>query len=364
MSYNLQNHYELKGNKKILVITDAITYSGIGRYAYFLSKSLDANLVSLRKDRSQDRSLFNGTIYDGTFSPFLSKGWFINQFFPSLFMRNYLNFLRMESIDGSIIHYANPSIEPIKNVSNSVVTIHDLIAIKLKNNYDWLFERAVIKSLKRFKNFENIVTVSIYVAKQLKNEGFSGRIEAIYPPISENFRPLGNKIELRKKLGLPLNKKLILSVSSDESRKNLKAVKETVEKLGPEYILVRVGNGLGNSINYKNVNDELLNEIFNASDALLFPSIEEGFGFPVAEAMSVGLPVVCSDIEVFREIGKDSLFFSEISSDKLALSIKEALNSSDDAIKKGLEISKEYRFNTFKTKIRDYYKRTFGYEAK
>ncbi len=364
MSYNLQDNYEFKSNKNILVITDATTYSGIGRYATFLSKSLDANLISLRKNKTQDLSLFQGTILDGTFPPFLPTGWFINQFFPSFFMRNYLNFLRMESKNGSIIHYADPTIKPIENTSNSIVTIHDLIAIKLKNNYDSVFERAVIKSLEKFKNFENILTVSRYVAKQLINEGFSGKIEVIYPLVSENFRPLSNKIELRKKLRLPLNKKLILSVSTDEPRKNLKIVKETAEKLGPEYILVRVGNGLGDSINYKNVNDELLNEIFNASDVLLFPSIEEGFGSPVAEAMSVGLPVVCSDIEVFREIGKDSLFFSEISSDKLASSVKEALNFSHDKVKKGLEISKEYRFDTFKTKIRDYYKRTFGYEAK
>ncbi len=268
MSYNLQDNYEFKSNKNILVITDATTYSGIGRYATFLSKSLDANLISLRKNKTQDLSLFQGTILDGTFPPFLPTGWFINQFFPSFFMRNYLNFLRMESKNGSIIHYADPTIKPIENTSNSIVTIHDLIAIKLKNNYDSVFERAVIKSLEKFKNFENILTVSRYVAKQLINEGFSGKIEVIYPLVSENFRPLSNKIELRKKLRLPLNKKLILSVSTDEPRKNLKIVKETAEKLGPEYILVRVGNGLGDSINYKNVNDELLNEIFNASDVL------------------------------------------------------------------------------------------------
>ncbi len=104
MSYNMQDDYEFNGNEKVLVITDAIIYSGIGRYATFLSKSLDANLVSLRNNKTQDRTLFQRTIYDGTFSPFLSTGWFVNQFFPSLFMRNYLNFLRMESKDGSIIH--------------------------------------------------------------------------------------------------------------------------------------------------------------------------------------------------------------------------------------------------------------------
>jgi len=38
----------------------------------------------------------------------------------------------------------------------------------------------------------------------------------------------------------------------------------------------------------------------------VFPSLYEGFGIPVIEAMAAGTPVVCSDIPVLREIGKDA----------------------------------------------------------
>src|SRR5690606_31533891 len=43
--------------------------------------------------------------------------------------------------------------------------------------------------------------------------------------------------------------------------------------------------------------------------ALVFPSLDEGFGLPVIEALQNGLPVIASDIPVLREIGKDMLMY-------------------------------------------------------
>ena len=37
----------------------------------------------------------------------------------------------------------------------------------------------------------------------------------------------------------------------------------------------------------------------------VFPSLDEGFGIPILEALSFSLPVICSDIDVFKEIGGD-----------------------------------------------------------
>ncbi|MBK8640038.1 MAG: glycosyltransferase family 4 protein [Chromatiaceae bacterium] len=49
---------------------------------------------------------------------------------------------------------------------------------------------------------------------------------------------------------------------------------------------------------------------YNAADAFVFPSLQEGFGIPLIEAMRCGTPVVASDIPVFREVcGDAALFF-------------------------------------------------------
>ena len=48
---------------------------------------------------------------------------------------------------------------------------------------------------------------------------------------------------------------------------------------------------------------------YNNAFAYVFPSIDEGFGIPLIEAMRAQIPVICSDIAIFKEIGNDSLIY-------------------------------------------------------
>lgn len=57
------------------------------------------------------------------------------------------------------------------------------------------------------------------------------------------------------------------------------------------------------------VTDQELTRYYSNASALFFPSYQEGFGLPLIEAMSIGLPVVCSDIPVFREIADPCAVF-------------------------------------------------------
>ncbi len=60
------------------------------------------------------------------------------------------------------------------------------------------------------------------------------------------------------------------------------------------------------------LNDTELEYAYKHSRALVFSSKEEGFGLPIVEAMQRGLPVMASDISVFREIGKDYCAYFEL----------------------------------------------------
>jgi glycosyltransferase involved in cell wall biosynthesis len=57
------------------------------------------------------------------------------------------------------------------------------------------------------------------------------------------------------------------------------------------------------------VDDQALKKLFANATAFVFPSTYEGFGIPLLEAMCYGIPILCSDIPIFREIGGDYPIF-------------------------------------------------------
>lgn len=69
---------------------------------------------------------------------------------------------------------------------------------------------------------------------------------------------------------------------------------ETLELLGPDVL------SLGR------VEDAVLSALYRGATALCFPSVAEGFGLPLLEAMNAGLPIVASDLPVMREVAGDA----------------------------------------------------------
>lgn len=73
-------------------------------------------------------------------------------------------------------------------------------------------------------------------------------------------------------------------------------------------------------------NDADLQRLYQQAEALLFPSITEGFGLPLIEAGGFGLPVIASDIPVFREIcGDGTTYFDVANADALAERLRAAI---------------------------------------
>ena len=62
----------------------------------------------------------------------------------------------------------------------------------------------------------------------------------------------------------------------------------------------------GSIVAHQGVSDDEYRELLGGATALVTPSRNEGFGLPVIEAMAAGVPVICSDIPIFREVGVDA----------------------------------------------------------
>jgi glycosyltransferase involved in cell wall biosynthesis len=193
------------------------------------------------------------------------------------------------------------------------------------------------------------------VKREIEDSGFSGKVDVIYPYVNERLSGEIGKSEARKELSLANDKTIILSVSSRSQRKNVHIIKDVMEGIGGNTMLVRVGNNLGFGKTFTNISDETLNSVYRAADVLFFPTLDEGFGYPLAEAMANGLPVVTTDLEITREITKDAAVLSESSVEGYTRSIREALNSKEDLSRKSILVSKLYRKDRFSKELQKLY---------
>jgi len=93
------------------------------------------------------------------------------------------------------------------------------------------------------------------------------------------------------------------------------------------------------------VSEGALSTLMQNAAVFVFPSLYEGFGIPVLEAMSVGIPVVCSNIPALREVASDAaVFFDPHSSRDMAVVIAQVLPqvARDAYAKKGVERSLQF----------------------
>ncbi len=74
------------------------------------------------------------------------------------------------------------------------------------------------------------------------------------------------------------------------------------------------------------ISNEEIKQLYKYALIYLFPSQYEGFGIPIIDAQTMSCPVVCSDIPIFHEVGKDSVMYSEIEKFAFAHNINNLIN--------------------------------------
>ena len=348
---------------KIIILNSSPSRSGIGRYS--------DDLISLFPSQTKaysfilDSRLVNeeypGTKVKGFYPPLMTNGWYLNLNFQTFIFRK----IRYEASrlleDRGIVHISDPFIEPIKKKGKQIVTIFDLFALDSRNTPVKSERRHLIKTLKEYRKIDYILVTTDRVKKELAENNFNSEITTIYPGTSKWFFKIDKpKSVIRKELELPLDKKLVLSVSSNRYRKNVNIIPSIMDRLGESYRLVRIGTQISNSLTFQGISNETLNKIYNSCDVLLQPSLDEGFGYPIPEAMATGLPIVCSDIEGFREIAKDSAYFSPIDPESFADSIKEVIQNSEKYSKMAYNAAKRFSIERFREEVGNFYAHVYN----
>jgi glycosyltransferase involved in cell wall biosynthesis len=224
----------------------------------------------------------------------------------------------------------------------SVVTIHDLIFMRLPELYK-SFDRKVY--LKKTKNAVLEADQIIAISQQTKDDMIEllgadeKKISIIFQGCHPWFKNTFNEEELRltrEKYQLP--QLYILYVGTIEKRKNLLKIIQALHQGKIDIPLVAVGretdymNEINQYIrenNIKNVNfihyipNSDLPAVYQMAHAFIYPSAYEGFGIPVIEALSSGIPVLTSRGGCLEETaGPGGIFVDPEDSEEMIDSIK------------------------------------------
>jgi alpha-1,3-rhamnosyl/mannosyltransferase len=199
-----------------------------------------------------------------------------------------------------------------------VATLHDLAMLRNPERFRPWHLHSARRSLRELQKVDRIICISRFTAEEAMNLlGMpAARIEVIHNGCDfhpEEPPPVSNPPDF------PLPAEFFLFVGSLEPGKNLALLRETyalseLERVPlPPLLIVGAagptGLGLANpvraahSLRYLGrLPDAVLVHLYQRALALVFPSIYEGFGLPVAEAMALGCPVICSRVSSLPEV--------------------------------------------------------------
>ncbi len=244
---------------------------------------------------------------------------------------------------------------PVMFRGDFVVTIHDLIHLLAPPSSRFLASRAYAWPLLRFatRNARRIVTVSHFSKRQLVQRlGVTEeRIAVIYNGVHPRFREFDiEEARERVKRRVSLSTPYLLYVGNLKPHKNIDQLLRAFSLLRGRKVgnheLVIVGEGCHQKEYLEamctrlgilpyvrfipHVDEEDLPCLYAAADLFVMPSLMEGFGYPVVEAMACGTPVVCSQAAALPEIAGDAAqFFDPTSCEDLAAVVEKVLESAD-----------------------------------
>lgn len=322
-------------------------YSGLGNYSrntiQYLNQYYPENEYFLYIPRKSRTSSFQG--YQG--QQLIYPDTFISKMFPSLW-RSYLLPGKLYSDKINLYHGLSNEIPfGIHNYKiNSVVTIHDLIFLRYPEWYKktdrFIYKSKTLYSCRKSKRI-------IAISNQTKADIIEyyhihpDKVDVVYQGCDPKFYQetnLSEKKEILKKYNLSSG--YLLYVGTVEKRKNLLNIVKALHTGRIPGTLVVIGrqtryadevkkyifsHQLKNIRFLENVPNQDLSSLYQMASLFLYPSVYEGFGIPILEALYSRIPVITSSGGCFREAGGENSYYIDPGN----------IEQISDAIKKVLE---------------------------
>ena len=242
-----------------------------------------------------------------------------------------------------------------KSGIKSVVTIHDLIFLRHPEFYNWLDTKIYAwKFRQTIREADHIIAVSECTKRDIIELGQvdESRISVIYQSCAPRFNISSSQNEEER------TSRYILSVGSIEARKNILLAVKALPYLPEDISLVIVGRhtkytdqvtdyAKANHLDHRvrilhGVSDEELPVLYAGAEAFVYPSIYEGFGIPIIEAISCGLPVVACTGSCLEEAGgPDSFYVAPDDAEDMANALRQSLRGAEGREQRILR-SREY----------------------
>jgi glycosyltransferase involved in cell wall biosynthesis len=354
--------------------------AGLGRYAESLTRTLVAahpDRYALFYNRERGIEPLPGLVHMSTRTVALGyKPWRMLVWLGQLARVGFDNMLP----DAELFHATEHLLLPLRSIP-TVLTVHDLIFRHLPAHHKplnrWYLNLTVPLYCRRATH---IVAISECTRRDLiATYGLPpDKITVIPEAADPHFRPQPPQAvaAVRARYGLP--DRYLLFVGTIEPRKNLTrllAAFETIHTEGLSDGLVIVGrrgwlygelfarlerSPVRGAVLFPGyVPDEDLPAIYAAAQALVFPSLYEGFGLPVLEAMACGTPVAASSASSIPEVGGEAaLYFDPTDTGELTATIRRLLRDADlqDSMRaQGLAHAMRFSWNLAATKTRAVY---------
>ena len=249
---------------------------------------------------------------------------------------------------------------PLRSAVPVALTVHDLAVLRHPEVFpSWtrlhgrLTLRATVRAARR------VIAVSEFTRREVAElcDVPLDRIDVVPNAVDPVFAPEGPSAD----------GDYLLAVGTLEPRKNLVRAAEAARLLGAELRVVGArgwGDGAAPGAHVRllgRVPDEELAALYRGARCLVFPSLYEGFGIPVAEAMACGTPVVTSAGSAMADVaGAAAVLVDPLDPGAIAAGVEEALARAAELRAAGLERAAAYTWGRAADAAEAAYRRTAG----